>query len=78
MVAGQWPVADGSRSGRGLRTGAAQAPMRVVLDTNVLVRANPKAIGSARALLDEIARSFEHALILSPFLVLTAKGLDEV
>jgi putative PIN family toxin of toxin-antitoxin system len=43
--------------------------MRVVLDTNVLVRANPKAVGSARALLDEIARSSEHALILSPFLL---------
>jgi predicted nucleic acid-binding protein len=41
--------------------------MRVVLDTNILVRANPRAGGSARALVAELARSPEHTLILSPF-----------
>jgi uncharacterized protein len=43
--------------------------MRVVLDTNILVRANPKAQGPARSLLLEIARSDQHTLILSPFLL---------
>ena len=43
--------------------------MRVVLDTNVLVRANPKADGSARDLFTELAHSPEHTLIVSPFLL---------
>ncbi len=43
--------------------------MRVLLDTNILVRANPKAGGSARTLLAELARSTEHILIVSPFLL---------
>jgi putative PIN family toxin of toxin-antitoxin system len=43
--------------------------MRVLLDTNILVRANPKASGSARALFAELTRSSEHTLILSPFLL---------
>ncbi len=43
--------------------------MRVVLDTNILVRANPKAKGSARDLFIELAESEEHTLILSPFLL---------
>ena len=43
--------------------------MRVVLDTNVLVRANPKADGSARNLFTELAHSPEHTLIVSPFLL---------
>jgi len=43
--------------------------MRALLDTNILVRANPKGGGSARTLLAELARSPEHILILSPFLL---------
>jgi predicted nucleic acid-binding protein len=43
--------------------------MRVLLDTNILVRANPRAGGSARTLFAELARSPEHTLILSPFLL---------
>jgi predicted nucleic acid-binding protein len=43
--------------------------MRVLLDTNILVRANPRAGGSARALFAELARSPEHTLIVSPFLL---------
>lgn len=46
--------------------------MRVVLDTNVLVRANPKASGLARIVLTELARAPGHELVLSPFI------LDEV
>lgn len=42
--------------------------MRIVLDTNVLVRANIKARGPARDLLLKIAYS-EHVLVASPFLV---------
>ena len=43
--------------------------MRVVLDTNILVRANTKARGPARALLQLIIASPEHKLLLSPFLL---------
>jgi putative PIN family toxin of toxin-antitoxin system len=43
--------------------------MRVLLDTNILVRANPRAGGSARTLLEELAHFPEHTLILSPFLL---------
>jgi putative PIN family toxin of toxin-antitoxin system len=43
--------------------------MRVVLDTNILVRANAKARGPARELLQLITASSDHVLILSPFLL---------
>lgn len=43
--------------------------MRIVLDTNILVRANAKAKGPARELLLLIADSLEHVLLLSPFLL---------
>ena len=43
--------------------------MRIVLDTNILVRANARARGPARELLDRIVRSPKHALLLSPFLL---------
>ena len=42
--------------------------MRIVLDTNVLVRANIKVQGPARELLLKIASS-DHVLITSPFLL---------
>ena len=44
--------------------------MRIVLDTNILVRANGKAKGPARELLQLIVDSPEHTLLLSPFLLL--------
>jgi predicted nucleic acid-binding protein len=43
--------------------------MRAVLDTNILVRANPKAAGVARAPLAEFTASREHTLVVSPFLL---------
>jgi putative PIN family toxin of toxin-antitoxin system len=43
--------------------------MRIVLDTNILVRANARARGPARELLLLIASSQEDVLLLSPFLV---------
>ena len=43
--------------------------MRIVLDTNILVRANTKARGPARELLPLIIASPEHTLLLSPFLL---------
>ena len=43
--------------------------MRVVLDTNILVRAHAKARGPARAVLQLIADSPERTLLLSPFLL---------
>ena len=43
--------------------------MRIVLDTNILVRANAKAKGPARELLLRIVNSPEHVLLLSPFLL---------
>ena len=43
--------------------------MRIVLDTNILVRANAKARGPARELLQTIVDSPNHTLILSPFLL---------
>jgi putative PIN family toxin of toxin-antitoxin system len=43
--------------------------MRIVLDTNILIRANAKAKGPARELLLLIVNSPEHLLLLSPFLV---------
>jgi len=42
--------------------------MRVVVDTNVLVRAHARASGSARALLKALTGP-HHVLILSPFLL---------
>ncbi len=42
--------------------------MRIVLDTNILVRANIKAQGPARDLLLQIARG-DHLVISSPFLL---------
>lgn len=42
--------------------------MRIVLDTNILVRANVKARGPARDLLAKILNS-NHVLITSPFLL---------
>jgi putative PIN family toxin of toxin-antitoxin system len=43
--------------------------MRIVLDTNILVRANVKARGPARELLQLIIASPEHTLLISPFLL---------
>jgi putative PIN family toxin of toxin-antitoxin system len=43
--------------------------MRIVLDTNILVRANAKARGPARELLQLIVASPDHVLLLSPFLL---------
>ena len=42
--------------------------MRVVLDTNILVRAHAKASGPAREVFQLLAGSPEHTLIISPFL----------
>jgi predicted nucleic acid-binding protein len=42
--------------------------MRIVLDTNILVRANAKARSPARELLQLIVASLDHVLIPSPFL----------
>ncbi len=42
--------------------------MRILLDTNILIRANPKARGPAREALQRIASS-DHVLILSRFLL---------
>jgi putative PIN family toxin of toxin-antitoxin system len=42
--------------------------MRIVLDTNILVRANVKAWGPAREILLRIAHG-DHVLITSPFLL---------
>ncbi len=42
--------------------------MRVVLDTNILVRANPRARGPARDLLQKIV-SGNHVLVTSPSLL---------
>ena len=43
--------------------------MRIVLDTNILVRANAKARGPARELIQFIIGSPDHTLLLSPFLL---------
>lgn len=43
--------------------------MRIVLDTNILVRANVRASGPARQLLQIIFASTEHTLLISPFLL---------
>jgi len=44
--------------------------MRIVLDTNILVRATAKAKGPARELLQVIVNTPEHVLLLSPFLLM--------
>lgn len=44
--------------------------MRIVLDTNILIRANAKAKGPARELLQVIVNSPEHVLLVSPFLLM--------
>lgn len=43
--------------------------MKIVLDTNILVRAHAKASGPAREVLQFITESPEHSLLLSPFLI---------
>jgi putative PIN family toxin of toxin-antitoxin system len=43
--------------------------MRIVLDTNILARANPNSRGVARTLLLTILESADHVLVLSPFLL---------
>jgi predicted nucleic acid-binding protein len=43
--------------------------MRIVLDTNILVRAHAKARGPAREVLQLIADCPQHILLLSPFLL---------
>jgi putative PIN family toxin of toxin-antitoxin system len=43
--------------------------MRIVLDTNILARANPRSKGVARTLLLTILESADHVLVLSPFLL---------
>jgi putative PIN family toxin of toxin-antitoxin system len=43
--------------------------LRIVLDTNILARANSRAGGAAVALLELIRDSGVHTLILSPFLL---------
>lgn len=43
--------------------------MRIVLDTNILARANPRSRGVAQALLLTILESADHVLVLSPFLL---------
>jgi putative PIN family toxin of toxin-antitoxin system len=43
--------------------------VRIVLDTNILVRANGRATGPARELLLLVVRSSRHTLRLSPFLL---------
>ena len=43
--------------------------MRIVLDTNILVRANARARGPARELLQVVVESRDHVFLLSPFLL---------
>jgi predicted nucleic acid-binding protein len=43
--------------------------MRIVLDTNILARANPRSKSLARGLLLAILESAKHVLVLSPFLL---------
>lgn len=55
--------------------------MRIVLDTNILVRAHANARGPARELLLLIARGPEHTLLFSPFIFLELErvfGYDRV
>jgi predicted nucleic acid-binding protein len=53
----------------GCRSRAAQPQMRIVLDTNILVRANVNARGPARELIQLIVNSPNHVLLLPPFLL---------
>ena len=48
--------------------------MRIVLDTNILIRANPKARGPARELLQRIV-SGNDVLVASPFLLQELAGV---
>src|SRR5260370_14551315 len=43
--------------------------MRIVLDTNILTRANPRSKSVARVLLLTILESAKHVLVLPPFLL---------
>ena len=43
--------------------------MRIVPDTNILVRASGRAAGPARELLNQIVKSPQHTLLLSPFIL---------
>jgi len=43
--------------------------MRVVLDTNILIRAHTNARGPARELLLIVIGASEHTLVLSPFVL---------
>lgn len=43
--------------------------MRIVLETNILARANPRSKSVARVLLLTILESAEDVLVLSPFLL---------
>lgn len=43
--------------------------MRIVIDTNVLVRAHPRAQGPARRLLNHVTKSPSDVLILSSFIL---------
>jgi predicted nucleic acid-binding protein len=58
--------------------------MRIVLDTNILARANPHSKGVARTLLLTILESADHVLVLWPFLlreterVLNYPGLEAI
>ena len=49
--------------------------MRIVLDTNILARANPNSKSVVRILLLTILESAEHVLVLSPFLL---RGTERV
>jgi putative PIN family toxin of toxin-antitoxin system len=51
--------------------------MRIVLDTNILIRANAKAKGPARELILLIVNSPEHVLLLSPFLLQDLESVFE-
>jgi len=53
--------------------------VRIVLDTNILARANPRSAGPARALLVLIRDSDDHTLVLSPYLLEELEiALDEL
>ena len=50
--------------------------MRVVLDTNILARANPRSKSVARVLLLKILESAEHVLVLSPFVARNGASVE--
>jgi len=45
------------------------AAVRILLDTNILARANPRARGPARKLLKAVTESSNYVLITSPFIL---------